>query len=50
MLHKEAPPGTARRVAGERSVALRLLAQFEAQFPGDARTPEVRTLSNEIAR
>jgi hypothetical protein len=38
------------RAAGKRSLALRILAQFEIQFPGDARTPEVTTLRNEIAR
>jgi hypothetical protein len=38
------------RAAGKRSLALRVLAQFESQFPGDVRTPEVATLRGEIAR
>jgi hypothetical protein len=38
------------RAAGKRSLALRVIAQFETQFPGDVRTPEVTTLRSEIAR
>jgi hypothetical protein len=38
------------RAAGKRSLALRILAPFETQFPGDAHTPEVVALRSEIMR
>jgi hypothetical protein len=41
---------TLARAAGKRPLALRVLAQFEAQFPGDARTAEVVSLRSQIAR
>lgn len=41
---------TLARAAGRRALALRVLAQFEAQFPGDARTAEVLSLRAELQR
>jgi hypothetical protein len=41
---------TLARAAGKRALALRVLAQFEAQFPGDARIDEVVSLRSQIAR
>jgi hypothetical protein len=41
---------TLARAAGKRALALRILAQFEAQFPGDARTGDVAALRTEITR
>jgi hypothetical protein len=40
---------TLARAAGKRALALRVLAPFETQFPGDARTPEVAVLRSEIS-
>lgn len=41
---------TLARAAGKRTLALRVLAPFEKQFPGDARTAEVAALRAEIER
>jgi hypothetical protein len=41
---------TLARAAGKRSLALRVLAPFENQFPGDARTAEVLAMRAEIER
>lgn len=38
------------RAAGKRSLALRVLAPFETQFPNDVRTAEVLALRSEIER
>jgi hypothetical protein len=41
---------TLARAAGKRSLALRVLAPFENQFPGDVRTAEVLAMRAEIER
>jgi len=41
---------TLARAAGKRALALKVLAPFETQFPGDARTSDVIAMRGEIAR